>query len=119
MSSPEGATYVPFSDEKNIDKMVRRVCVFIEELTLEVSLLPWEKNPFRKNFPAWIKYVSTGSAVQRQVFLYWDTVRQQQYLDALRGEMVQDEKFLEELHTYFEGTYRSARAFCDGLSQVS
>lgn len=119
MSSPESATYVPFSDEKNIEKMVRKVCVFIEELTLEVSLLAWEKNPFRKNFPGWITYVSTGSAVQRQVFLYWDTVLQQQYLEALRGEMLQDEGFLEELHAYFENAYRSARGFCDQLSSIA
>lgn len=119
MSSPESATYVPFSDDKNIEKMVRKVCVFVEELTLEVSLLPWKNNPFRTNLPSWITYVSTPSLVQRQVFLYWDTVVQERYLDAVRTEMLRDEAFLEELHAYFEDTYTLGRIFCDECSRVS
>lgn len=96
--------HIPFSDIKCIDKMVRQIVVFVEQQTLEVTILPGNEGIY-KNYPAWIKYVSTKSNIPREIYLYWDTKTEEIFLKDILKRVCEETNYLEKLNIYFHQTY--------------
>ncbi len=106
--------YIPFSDSKNIDKMVRQIEVFLEEETLEATIIPWKGSPY-KNFEHWVKYVSSKSKNKREVFLYWDRKTENIFLENITLDLFKNKNYFKKLNDYFLNSYRNFRAITDKL----
>ncbi len=106
--------YIPFSDSKNIDKMVRQIEVFLEEETLEATIIPWKGSPY-KNFEHWVKYVSSKSKNKREVFLYWDRKTEDIFLKNITLDLFKNKNYFKKLNDYFLNSYRNFRAITDKL----
>ncbi len=107
--------YKPFSDGNNVEKMVRQIEVFIEEITLNVNLLEWEGNIYPKSYGHWVKYVSTGSGRPREVYLYWDGKTEDEFQKCIIKNLLEKEGYFEELEDYFFDSYKRIEKFADCL----
>lgn len=120
--------YRAFQDQKNIEKMVRRIEVLFEQETLEITLLSWKGSPY-KNYGNWVKYVSVGTKNKRDVFLYWDAKVENEFLAEIEKRLTHDKKYFSWLERYFLNSYkafgrlsdtyfRKGRAFFASLSDT-
>lgn len=105
--------YIPFSDVKFIDKMIRQIVVFVEQQSMEINLLPEKHQELYKNRPDWIKYVSTKSSIPREIYLYWDTKTEDAFLNDLLKSIYEDRKYLERLDKYFQIAYEIFKKLSD------
>jgi len=109
--------YKPFSDHKNIDKMVRQIVVFLEEATLEVNILPWDGDPFVENIGHWVKYVSTESKSPREVYLYWDRKTENVFLGRVKKRLDSEKGYFDQLDRYFQDVYQKFKDTTDTFFQ--
>lgn len=106
--------YKPFSDSKNIEKMVRQMIVFVEQETLEATMLNWRGNPFLKNYGNWVKYVSSKSKKNPlELFIYWDKKTEDDFLAKLTKEFLSRKGYFEKLEKYFLDSYKNFKNFTD------
>ena len=109
--------YRPFSDPKNIDKMVRQIVVFLEEATLEVNILPWDGDPFVENIGHWVKYVSTESKSPTEVYLYWDRKTENVFLAKVKKRLDSEKGYFDQLDRYFQDAYQKFKDITDTFFQ--
>lgn len=107
--------YKAFSEQKNIEKMVRQVEVFIEQITLEVNLFNWEGNVYGRNYEHWVKYVSTRSGRPKEVYLYWDRKIEDDFQEEIIDDLLFKEGHFERLESYFLDSYKKLEEFTDRL----
>jgi len=107
--------YRPFSDQNNIEKMVRYLNIFPEEETLEVTLFNWKGNPYRENIGNWVKYVSARDKNPRKLYLYWDKKIEDVFLDKIIKDLLNDKNYFSSLENYFFDSYRKFKAFTDKI----
>lgn len=105
--------HIPFSDQKFIEKMIRHIYIFIEQEVLEVNILPWEDKKIYKNYPYWVKYVSTRSEDPRKVYLYWDTKVEDLFLAQISKRILNEKGYLNGLNRYFISGYNNFKKFTD------
>ncbi|MCX6765857.1 MAG: hypothetical protein NT136_02775, partial [Candidatus Moranbacteria bacterium] len=111
--------YAPFSDSKNIEKMIRVIDVLWEEVTLEVMLLPWKHRPY-KNLLGWWKYVSSPTAKnKREVFLYWDAKIENIIVRKIIKDLLADKSYYPKLISFFKKSYTDCKKMTDGLYKKS
>jgi len=110
--------YIPFSDPKKIEKMVREIDVMSEEETLNVTILNWQGNPFRQNYEHWVKYVSTKKRTPFEVFLYWDKKTEDAFLDEITENLLSDKKYFDQLKNYFLQANKHFENFCDNFYKL-
>jgi len=107
--------YIPFSDQRNVEKMIRVIEVFWEKITLEVMLLPWKHKPY-KNLPGWWKYVSSPTSKSKlEVFLYWDAKIEDSIVKKIVKDLLNDKKYYPWLIKYFKKTYLDYKKITDQL----
>lgn len=107
--------YKAFSDPDNIEKMVRQIEVFIEEITLEVNLFDWEGNVYGRNYENWVKYVSMKSGRPREVYLYWDRRIEDDFQEEIIDDLLSKDGHFEKLENYFLASYKKLKQFADNL----
>ena len=105
--------YKPFSEHRFIEKMIRHIYTFIEQEVLEVNILPFEDKKIYKNYPSWVKYVSTRSKDPREVFLYWDTKIEDMFLAQIMERILNEKGYLDNLDKYFSSSYTNFKKFSD------
>lgn len=105
----------PFSDAAKIKKMVRKVVVFLEEETLNVDLEIIHEgfSKYGRNYGNWVKYVSTKSKNKREVFIYWDEVYEDIFVNNLIRLLVKNGDFFQELNSNFLKSYEAFRKLTD------
>lgn len=111
--------YRPFSNLKNVEKMIRVIDVLWEEVTLEVMLLPWKHRPY-KNLPGWWKYVSSPSSKnKREAFLYWDARIENIIVRKIIKDLLADKSYYPRLVSFFKNSYADCKRMTDDLYRKS
>lgn len=104
----------PFSDKAKIKKMVRKVVVFLEEETLNVDLEIYEGfSKYDRNYGKWVKYVSTKSNNPREVFIYWDEIYEDIFVNNLIKQILIKKSFFHELNDHFLKSYSAFSKLTD------
>lgn len=106
--------YQPFSNPKNIEKMVREIEVFWEEITLEVLQKPYQLSPFKFVGP-WIKYVSAPVKNKRVVYLYWDRIPERISIDDLKIKLQKNPQNFETFINLFTKIYQDYKSYTDKI----
>lgn len=109
--------YKPFSDQNNVDKMVRVIEVFVEEITLDVFLHNRKYVPY-KGFWA-VKYVSSPTAKnKREIFLYWDTKTEWLILEIVIEKLLKQKGYFSKLQRCFFDYYGKFEKFTDKIYAI-
>jgi phosphoenolpyruvate synthase/pyruvate phosphate dikinase len=107
--------YKPFSQQKNIEKMVREIVVFLEEETLQVNMCDYNADIHGlPNAPDnWVKYISTESDNPREIYLYWDRKLEDEFLWLVAEKLNSEEGYFDRLDQYFLDSYASFKYLAD------
>ncbi|MCX6746016.1 MAG: PEP-utilizing enzyme [Candidatus Parcubacteria bacterium] len=113
--------YQPFSDPKNIEKMVRRIVVFWEEATLDMTFLRNDQDVhYEINLgmygESW-QYISTNSGDPREVFLMWDQKIDDLYINEFRKIIEADDGYLFRMEKRFLEAYSKFERETDFIFQ--
>jgi len=105
----------PFSNIAKIEKMVRKVVVFLEEETLNTDLEIFDGglSKYDRKYGIWVKYVSTKSSDPREVFIYWDKVYEDIFVNNLILLIQTKKDFFQELNNHFLKSYAAIRTLTD------
>lgn len=115
--------YIPFSNPKNIEKMVRRIVVFWEEATLDMTFLRHDPDvhyeiPLGTYGESW-KYISTNSGDPREVYLLWDQKIDDLYINEFRKLIEADSGYLFRMEKRFLDAYHNFEKITDYIFQKS
>lgn len=113
--------YKAFDDPKHTDKMVRRIIVFLEEATLNMTFVRYDPDvdfELANDYPEWVKYASTDSGIPREVNLLWDTRIEKEFLEELRAKVETDEDYMFRMNKRFLDAYDNFAKVTDYIFQI-
>ena len=113
--------YQPFSDPKYIEKMVRRIVVFLEEATLQMHFCEFGDDFYEVGhgkYRAWIKYLSTNSGIEREINLLWDDRIEEDFLNDLRLKIEKDKDYLPRMDLRFKKAYLEFEKITDFIFKI-
>ncbi len=113
--------YRAFDDPKYIEKMVRRIVVFLEESTLKMTFLiddPDVDFELENEYSSWVKYVSTNSGIPHEVDLLWDSKIENALLNELSNKVEADDDYLFRMDKRFLDAYNNFAKATDCIFQI-